>query len=116
MKVAMSMQNTHFVCHDKSDRVSELLKFKDKISIIHNSPGAKGGGEASPPPGGQRFLMYLALYLIINCIFFWYFEIFISAKDVYRIYLAYLYFVFSTEKEFCHFHFFGNFLPILQIS
>ena len=64
----MSMQNTHFVCHDKSDRVSELLKFKDKISIIHNSPGAKGG--VSPSPGGQRFLMYLALYLIINCNFF----------------------------------------------
>ena len=51
MKVAMSMQNTHFVCHDKSDRVSELLKFKDKISIIHNSPGAKGG---SPPPPGDK--------------------------------------------------------------
>ena len=53
MKVAMSMQNTHFVCHDKSDRVSELLKFKDKISIIHNSPGAKGGGRSPPPPGDK---------------------------------------------------------------
>ena len=52
MKVAMSMQNTHFVCHDKSDRVSELLKFKDKISIIHNSPGAKGGG--LPLPRGTK--------------------------------------------------------------
>ena len=54
MKVAMSMQNTHFVCHDKPDRVSELLKFIDKISIIHNSPGAKGGGGYIPPLAGDK--------------------------------------------------------------
>ena len=45
---------------------------------------------------------------------FWYFEVFISAKCVYRIYLAYLLLIFS-KKKLVIFRFLG-FLGILQIS
>ena len=46
---------------------------------------------------------------------FWCFEVFISAKCIYRIYLAYLYFILS-KKRILPFSFFGDFLAILQIS
>ena len=61
----MSMQNTHFVCHDKSDRVSELLKFIDKISIIHNSPEAKVPNVFSP-----IFNHKLHIFLVFRSFYF----------------------------------------------
>ena len=51
MKVAMSMQNTHFVCHDKSDRVSELLKFIEKNLLFTIVQEPRGGGIFPPSPG-----------------------------------------------------------------
>ena len=47
---------------------------------------------------------------------FWYFKVFISAKCVYRLYLAYLLFILSKKKEFCHFKCLRIFRPYYKYS
>ena len=67
---------------------------------------------------GSIFFIYyvnFVLYLYNKWPIFWCFEVFISAKCIYRIYLAYLYFILSKKKIFAIYNF-CFFLAILQIS
>ena len=67
--------------------------------------------------GSIFFIYYInfVLHLYNKWPNFWCFEVFISAKCIYRIYLAYLYFILS-KKRILPFSFFWDFLAILQIS